>query len=263
MFRKKIFTKIIAFFLCFVIVFCDLYNPSEAQAYEGVRDDPSACNMPDQPDQVRDKNPCYTVNFDTTKNYCEVGDFKFSAFVPVNRDLDWELFPMPGNPHCISFIALYTAILVAIHYAGRAACAGTGLGSALLSGTAIPGLGPQNILTSVLLGSLCTAAVVQCASSLGTQALACGSVVPCCGAMAAYLAAIASAVAALAIIWAIAKDFFENSKICGAGWTAWQKEEEISETEENKRDFKWLRSKGPYRRCIENLFSPGLHKTLA
>ena len=94
MFRKKIFTKIIAFFLCFVIVFCDLYNPSEAQAYEGVRDDPSACNMPDQPDQVRDKNPCYTVNFDTTKNYCEVGDFKFSAFVPV---IDAEMLSRCGT----------------------------------------------------------------------------------------------------------------------------------------------------------------------
>ena len=176
--------------------------------------------------------------------------------LPLNRDIEWELFPLPGNQYCMVFVSVHVALLVAAGIYGRIACAATGLSSALSAGTAIPGIGPQNLINQILLANLCVASIAQCATTGAT----CATVGPCCGAAASYAVILAAAVVELAIIFAVAKDFFEDSQICGHDWKGWKKET-FSGTEEMRRGKKWEVDKGPYRKCIENVFIPNSHST--
>ncbi len=259
MFKKRLLNKFIAFFICSIFIFCNVLVPT-ALAYDGVRDDEGGCNVPTDPKQLRASNPCYIVNFNNSNNKCEVGNIKFSAMLPLNRDIEWELFPLPGNQYCMVFASVHIALLIAAGVAGSFACSTTGLSGALSAGTAIPGIGPQNLINQVLLANLCGAAIFQCAATAG---VACPTVAPCCASAVAYATILAASVAELAIIFAFADGFFKETQICGWKWKGWKKET-ISSTEENQRGPKWEVDKGPYRKCIENIFNTNptsKHKT--
>ena len=259
MFKKRLLNKFIGFLMCCVFVFCNVAIPTQSMAYDGIRDDPDGCNVPEDPTKVRENNPCYIVNFNNETNKCEVGNLKFSAMLPLNRDIDWELFPVPGNSYCTAFVVIHVAALYAASKLGAMACASTGISAAIEAGNIIPGIGPQSLITQTLLGANCATALGQCAFSAGVL---CGSVGGCCAAAISYAAILAASVAELAIIFAIADSFFKETNVCGWKWRGWEKET-ISTTEENSRGKKWQVSKGPYRKCIENIFKPGLHKTSA
>ncbi len=256
MFKKRLINRFIGLLICLIFIFCNVVFPTYALAYEGVRDDVNGCDVPTDPSRSRPSDPCYIVNFDNVLNKCEVGTITFSAMLPLNRDIEWELFPLPGNQYCMVFVSVHVALLVAAGIYGRFACAATGLSSALSAGTAIPGIGPQNLINQILLANLCVASIAQCASTGAT----CATVGPCCGAAASYAVILAAAVVELAIIFAVAKDFFHDSQICGNDWKGWKKET-FSGTEEMGRDKKWEVDKGPYRKCIENVFIPNSHGT--
>ena len=241
--------------MCCVVVFCNVLIPTQSIAYDGIRDDPNGCNIPEDSAQTREKNPCYIVDFDNKTNRCEVGSLKFSAMLPLNRDIEWEFFPLPGNQYCAAFAIAHIVALYAAAKVGALACWSTGLSANIEAGNVIPGIGPQSLITQGLLGVNCSVAIGQC-----TSGIQCSTVAPCCGALALYASILTASVLELSIIFAIADSFFKETQICGWRWRGWEKET-ITSTEENSRGQKWEKSKGPYRKCIENIFTPGLHET--
>jgi type IV secretory pathway VirB6-like protein len=257
MFKKRLLNKFVVFFMCCVVVFCNVLIPTQSIAYDGIRDDPDRCNIPEDSTQTRSENPCYTVNFNNDTNRCEVGSLKFSAMLPLNRDIEWEFFPLPGNHYCATFAIAHIVALYAAAKIGTFACSTTGLSAAIEAGNVIPGIGPQSLITQGLMGVNCSTAIAQCVSTAGAT---CPAVAPCCGALALYTGILTASVLELSIIFAIADSFFKETQICGWRWRGWEKET-ISSTEENQRGQKWQKSKGPYRKCIENIFTPNLHKT--
>ena len=257
MFKKRLLNKFVVFLMCCVVVFCNVLIPTQSIAYDGIRDDPNGCDIPEDSAQTREKNPCYIVEFNNGTNRCEVGSLKFSAMLPLNRDIEWEFFPLPGNQYCAAFAIAHIVALYAAAKLGTFACSLTGLSAAIEAGNVIPGIGPQSLITQGLLGVNCSSAIAQCAYSAGAT---CPAVAPCCGALALYTGILTASVLELSIIFAIADSFFKETQICGWRWRGWEKET-ISSTEENSRGQKWEKSKGPYRKCIENIFTPGLHET--
>ena len=255
MFKKRLLNKFVVFLMCCVVVFCNVLIPTQSIAYDGIRDDPNGCNIPEDSAQTREKNPCYIVDFDNKTNRCEVGSLKFSAMLPLNRDIEWEFFPLPGNQYCAAFAIAHIVALYAAAKVGALACWSTGLSANIEAGNVIPGIGPQSLITQGLLGVNCSVAIGQC-----TSGIQCSTVAPCCGALALYASILTASVLELSIIFAIADSFFKETQICGWRWRGWEKET-ITSTEENSRGQKWEKSKGPYRKCIENIFTPGLHET--
>lgn len=234
-------------FCCFYVLSV-MVIPSDAYAvYEGVR----------------------STDFDSSRYMCDLGTIDFDP-LSFNKDVNWEI----TNPTCAAFMVASGALIMGTGYATKGLCIPTnpaGAASAPAEEASEAAQTPQtptvtpktaayiatriyrcgkrtseySTLQAAAVSACATVPVpVGCAPAQAAAALALTDMTRCCAAVALYTAAVGAAIAALAIIYDTSRITYENARICGHDWQRWAKNE----------DGTWIRGKGPYRECVENLF---------
>ena len=277
--QRSFLKTFLSFFCAFFIAVLAALTPHNSYAiYEGVRNGIGFDSGMGYDNDSR--VPKGSVNFDetlaqetvsdivdlvkTSSNRCDTGSIVFNPF-SVNRDIDWDL----SNPSCIGYIASVGAAMMAADIAHRVAClppvaqSDSAKVDAAVDAPILTALLPLAILTPItivrqVLGAkqcysrvgaataMAALAAIQPASPYHTaqSPLATGDATVCCSSMVVYASAVSAAVSALAIIWDVARNTYENARICGSEWQSWVPDDTVT----------WKRSKGPYRKCIEDLF---------
>lgn len=234
---RVFFKKSCSFLLCLVIVVPMILPPDDAYALnEGVRD----------------------TSWKYNERQCDFSTLKYDPLVN-NDDITWEI----SNPVCISYMAtsgllVKAAGVTASYFCLDPAAAAEEVLSAAEGVPISPAMAKRNAKKSA-----------KCASLWATQNYAQATL--CCAGIAASGIAIGIAMSALAIIYALAKDTFENAQICGGDWQTWAKidpatgnevsEAQVAILQENKGlgNLIWKRGRytGSYRKCLEDMFLRG------
>jgi type IV secretory pathway VirB6-like protein len=171
-------------------------------------------------------------------NYkCNVGDISFNPMAE-NVDLNWVI----TNPTCAGFVSSYGASIFTAEYLSAYLCFKPKHAAEVSAqaATGVP-MSPKTIKRRAK-------EAAKCSSLLAAQAW--GSAALCCGNLAAAALVTGIAIAALALIWDQANKTFKNARICGEAWNQWKYDSE-SEV--------WVKTKGPYALCLENLFLQANH----
>jgi type IV secretory pathway VirB6-like protein len=248
--QRSFLKTFLSFFCAFFIAVLAAITPYNSYAvYEGVRDGIGFNSG---------------RGYDTNSNRCNTGSIVFDPF-SYNKDIDWDL----SNPACIGFVAGVGATMLAADLAHRISCLPPvttsldAIADATIDAPILTAWLPSAILTpitivrqvlgakqcfsrvrsSITWSGICATPPVflpNCVES--GRATADASV--CCSSMAAYALAVSAAISALAVTWDVARNTYENARVCGSEWQSWAQDDKVT----------WKRDKGPYRKCIEGLF---------
>jgi hypothetical protein len=242
--QRSFLKTFLSFFCVFFVAVLAIITPHNSYAiYEGVRDE---------------------IDFSTSNNRCDTGSIDFNPFVN-NKDINWDL----SNPSCIGYVVSVGVAKKAAEITAGFMCSPPNVKNvegvekettehAPFAAAIIPQviLTPLTLLSNALKAKQCTARGAeyfkhQTACLLNsTNAYACtqapiaaSDFAACCTSVAVYTFAVGAAISALAIIWDAAQNTYQNARVCGSGWQSWAKVSNI-----------WKRDKGPYLKCVENLF---------
>jgi hypothetical protein len=248
------FRKILLSFLFFF--FAAFFGNNSYAIYDGIRNDIGFDGNLDL--TLQDANIKII-----SRNRCDVGKLDFNPFVD-NKDIDWDL----SNPTCIAFLGTVGLVEATASKAASIICttpkSNTGrmmmMGEKYTNSLAQIGITPMTAFTALQLARYCTtlngvtaALSVQCAEGVVAMctdaALATTDASSCCSAAGAHAIAVATAVSTLSIIWDVAKNTYGNARICGHLSYKWE-----NQTDEETKKRTWIKTKGPHRLCLENLF---------
>lgn len=176
------------------------------------------------------------ISYNSSANRCDTGTIAFDPF-GSNPDINWEL----SNPACAGLVAGTGAILLIAESASSYACLQPQLAAeaAASMATGVP-LSPAMIRRRAV-------EATQCSALLSAQNYA--QAAACCGGMTASLAATGVVVGVVAGFYDIAKQTYEKANICGKEWQTWN-----SSVDPDTNRTKWVKDKGPYQKCILQLF---------
>ena len=247
---QRSFLKTFLSFFCafFIAVFAALTPHNSYAVYEGVRDGIGFNSG---------------RGYDTNFNRCNTGSIAFDPF-SNNKDIDWDL----SNPTCIGYVASVGAVMMAADITSKTMCSppivknttGVAVETARypIMAAILPAaiLTPITVIRQVFAAQQCVSraseyaawqascAIPGNAASCAQATLSATDLTTCCSSVAAYTAAVGAAISALAIIWDVARNTYENARVCGSEWQSWAQDDKVA----------WKRDKGPYRKCIESLF---------
>jgi len=247
--QRSFLKTFLSFFCAFFIAVLAALTPHNSYAvYEGVRDGIGFNSG---------------TGYDTNSNRCNTGSIAFDPF-SNNKDIDWDL----SNPTCIGYVASVGAVMMAADITSKTMCSPpmvkntTGVATETAKYPIMAAILPAVILTPITVVRQVFAAQ-QCvsrayeyaawqascaipgnAASCTQATLSATDLSICCSSVAAYTAAVGAAISALAIIWDVARNTYENARVCGSEWQSWVPDDKVT----------WKRDKGPYRKCIEDLF---------
>jgi type IV secretory pathway VirB6-like protein len=247
--QRSFLKTFLSFFCAFFIAVLAALTPHNSYAvYEGVRDGIGFNSG---------------RGYDTNSNRCNTGSIAFDPF-SNNKDIDWDL----SNPTCIGYVASVGAVMMAADITSKTMCSPpmvkntTGVATETAKYPIMAAILPAAILTPITVVRQVFAAQ-QCvsrayeyaawqascaipgnAASCSQATLSATDLATCCSSVAAYTAAVGAAISALAIIWDVARNTYENARVCGSEWQSWVPDDKVT----------WKRDKGPYRKCIEDLF---------
>ncbi|MBM3589919.1 MAG: hypothetical protein FJX30_00885, partial [Alphaproteobacteria bacterium] len=279
---KNIFIKkiITCSLISVLIIFCQPI--SLASAYEGIRVTGNSGKKCSEPKEEEDcfvdgicnkdqssveKEKCYSSNYDTTKQSCEVGDMYFN---PFGRDVNWE----SSNAHCISY-AVTTGVALGISFlACDSMCFSAPTPAQNFKSLIDSALKPavessrmsqimntakdiaQTTGTVAVSSASASAAMITTVidpimiSKIGLYTARCANILSvadsatCCTAAAVCGIAYASAIAILGGIFEVSKRAFSETRICGDGTKIWSNIGDSSKPIWSKDDnnyFKCLR----------------------
>jgi type IV secretory pathway VirB6-like protein len=228
-------------FRCLLVVFILVaYQRNAYAVYDGPRDN---------------------VSFDSGSGMCRTGEFKFNPLMD-NIDVTWKF----DNPTCAGFIAATGATMMLSGVASRVACKFPAMACpyssvSVVAETPASAAAPPIAYLTPLTAVAWTLGFWQCANRSSEAAASSGdpvsvgpcvaSQIACCSAVAAYSATIVAAVAVVASIYGFAKPTYENARICGYDWQAWN----LSDDLDNNGNKIWKLGKGRYRKCVEQIFA--------
>lgn len=252
---RKILTKFLHYFLCFVFFAFAILTPTNSYAvYDGPR----------------------STGF--SGGSCDTGTLDFNPFM-WNKDAEWVM----SNPICIAFMAGVGAVKITASLYTKYQCVATNVvgnpkAAAELAADSdidIPTLSPGDVKKQFWKSALCatrtaelaalttaaTAACVPpltgtppCVTAQGLVPNAATDVTRCCAANAGYAITILSAVAALAAIYAPAVLSYKYNRVCGHDWLVWDKVDESGVRDSVNGIWKRGRYSGSYQKCLEDLF---------
>jgi len=245
--QRSFLKTFLSFFCAFFIAVLAVLTPYNSYAiYEGVRDG------------IGFKSG---KGLDENSNKCDTGSIAFDPF-SENKDIYWDL----SNPTCIGYITAVGWTMKSADVAHRVAClppvaiSADAIADATIDAPILTAWLPSAILTPIIFlrqvhgakqcisrgissvkwSGLCSTNAANCIEAGKASADA----VKCCNSMVHYAQAVARAIIALSIIWDVAKNTYENARVCGSEWQSWVQDDKVA----------WKREKGPYRKCIDELF---------
>ena len=269
MFSKKNLQHIATIFLIFIILFSTLSNQSLAQnssAYNGVRNTTGE-NCDDAPlnGEVDRSLKCYTSDYNKESELCKKPELKFEPYFD-NVDRDWNM----GNDACLGYMLGAGAALQAAFIGCRVLCPtppATNFREALRSSTqskfdemveparkaaekaqtvATPVANAgQSQANAIMMGMPIDPFLLYDLANFGGRCAGGVEAANCCPAFFACTAATGVAIGILASIWAVSKDGYEKTTICGNGWKVWKRDNNASE---------WKSINGNYALCLKTIF---------
>ncbi len=188
---------------------------------------------------------------------CNSGNL--TIFDPAARSIDTNIDQ--GNDHCIAYIATFASILALQGLAVDLTCVQDPIFA--IPGIPSPPVIPIDITTQALKGIAGTlncakrsaeaAALTALNPGSGLGVAATQSAARCCTASAVYGITLSAALSSLAIIYGVAASESKRAIICGSEWNGWKDNENEREGEVSKNNA--VEDRGPYQKCILNLFN--------
>ena len=188
---------------------------------------------------------------------CNSGNL--TIFDPAARSIDTNIDQ--GNDHCIAYIATFASILALQGLAVDLTCVQDP--TFAIPGIPSPPVIPIDITTQALKGIAGTlncakrsaeaAALTALNPGSGLGVAATQSAARCCTASAVYGITLSAALSSLAIIYGVAASESKRAIICGSEWNGWKDNENEREGEVSKNNA--VEDRGPYQKCILNLFN--------
>ena len=163
------------------------------------------------------------ISYNSSTKLCDKEGLKFDPFFTGNPDVNWEI----SNPVCLTLMATSVVLANASDYFASKQCnpldATAEVNAALKASFFNPALLMIGVAKN---GGMCGSYASICALNPDpvTKAAACQSATRCCASWGAQLASYGAMVGSFAIVYKVAKDAYEDARICGHKWLSWEQD---------------------------------------
>ncbi|MCE2687970.1 MAG: type IV secretion system protein [Rickettsiales bacterium] len=160
------------------------------------------------------------IRYNPNTKLCDKDELKFDPFFTGNPDVNWEI----SNPVCLTLMA--TSVLVAntSDYVASKQCNPADASAEVNAALKASFFNPAILMIGLAKnGGMCGSYTSICALNPDpiTKAAACQAAARCCGFWAGQIASYGIMVGSFAVVYRVAKDAYEDARICGHNWLGW------------------------------------------